>query len=113
MPSLSLSDRDSGAPTVGHAVEQRLNEVDYIPLENIDPANTEEEVHALLLQAIKDTHSAGYHSFSPLHTQELTTPPPTQADAFPDWEAKLYIPDAPLYLFLEQLPDVVVAEGLG
>ena len=44
---------------------------------------------------------------------ELTTPPPTQADPFPNWEANIYIPDAPLHLSLEQLSEVVVAQGLG
>ena len=38
---------------------------------------------------------------------------PTQLDAFPNWEADLYIPDVPVHLSLEQLYEVVVAEGLG
>ena len=93
-------------------MEQRLNEVDYITLENVDPANTKEEVHALLLQAIEGTQSAGYHLLSPLSMPILTTPPPTQPDTFSNWKADLFIPDALVHLSLEQLLEVIVAEGL-
>ena len=70
-----FSDRYLGKPITGHIVEQRLNQVDYIALENIDPASTEEEVHILLLQAIQGAPSAGYQCLFPLYTPELTTPP--------------------------------------
>ena len=100
-------------PTIGHIVEQRQNEVGYIILDSIDPSAIEDEVHDLLLQAIQDTHLVGYHPFSSLHIPELITPPPMQADTFPNWEAGLYILDTPLYLSLEQLPEVAVAKGLG
>ena len=42
----------------------------------------------------------------------LTTSPPTWPNAFPNWEQDLFIPDAPIHLSLEQLPEVVVEEGL-
>ena len=58
-------------------VELRLNEVDYIVLDNIDPSAIEDEVHDLLLQAIQGAQSAGYCLLSPLSTPELTTPPST------------------------------------
>ena len=35
------------------------------------------------------------------------------ANAFPNWEANFFIPDALIHLSLEQLPEVAVAEGLG
>ena len=100
-------------PSVGHAVEQRQNKVDYIILDNIDPSATEEEVHGLLLQVIQDAYSAGYSCLSPLSMPTLTTPPPTRPDTFPNWEQELFIPNTLIHLSLEQLPEVVVAEGLG
>ena len=44
---------------------------------------------------------------------ELATSPPMWADAFSNWEADLFIPEALVHLLLEQLPEVVVEEGLG
>ena len=99
-------------PNIGHTVEQRQNKVDYIVLDSIDPSATENEVHGLLLQVIQDIYSAGYCPPFPLYTPELTTPHPMWADAFPNWKANLYILEASIYLSLEQLPEVVVAEGL-
>ena len=94
VPSPAPSDRSSGALSPECTAELRSNEVDYIVLDNIDPSATEDKVHDLLLQAIQGALSAGYHWLSSLSMPELTTPPPMQANAFPDWEVDLYIPDA-------------------
>ena len=74
---------------------------------------TEKEVQNLLLQMIQDTHTAGYHCLSPLSMPTFAIPPPMWPDAFPNWEADLFIPDAAVHLSLEQLPEVVGEEGLG
>ena len=58
------------------AVELRLNRIDYVALENIDPIATEDKVHNLLLQAIQGAHSAGYHCLSLLSMPDLAIPPP-------------------------------------
>ena len=50
---------------------------------------------------------------SSLSTPTLATPSPMQPNAFPNWEQDLFIPEAPISLSLEQLPEVVVEEGLG
>ena len=99
-------------PTTGHAVEQS-NKGDYVTLENIDPASTEEEIYTLLLQAIQGVQSAGLQCLSPLLTPELATPPPNQPDVFLNWKQDLYIPGTSVHLSLEQLQEVVVAEELG
>ena len=75
VPSPAPSDRSSGALNPEHAAELRLNKVDYITLENVDPAAIKAKIHDLLLQAIQDAHSAGYYPLSPLYMPELTTPP--------------------------------------
>ena len=86
VPSSSPLDRYLGAPITGSAAEQRENKVDYITLDNIDPSATEDEIYALLLQAIQDTRSAGYYLLFPLSMPAFITPPPMRPDAFPNWE---------------------------
>ena len=113
VPSFPSSDRYIDALDAGHAVEQRSNKVHYVILDSIDPTTTEQEVYALLLQAIQDVHLAGYWPLFPSHMPELATPPPMWVDTFSNWEAELFIPNTPVHLSFEQLPEVVVAEGLG
>ena len=101
VPSPSPSDRYLGVPTIGHAAEQRLREVYYVALENIDPTTIEQEVHALLLQAIQNAHLVGYQPFSPLSMPALATSPPMQPDVFPNWEQELFISNTLIHLSLE------------
>ena len=82
VPSPAPSDRSSGVLKTEYAVELRLNEVDYIILDSIDPSATEGEVYALLLQAIQGTPSAGYHCHFPLSMPILTIPSPMWSDIF-------------------------------
>lgn len=49
----------------------------------------------------------------PLMYARTCNPTLMQADTFPNWKADPYIPDTPIYLSLEQLSEVVVAEELG
>ena len=110
VPSPALSDRSSSMLRTEHAAKSRLNEVDYVALDNVDPSATEDKVHDLLLQVI---HLTGYHHLSPLSTPELATPSSMQADTFPNSETDFFIPNTSIHLSLEQLPEVVVAEKLG
>ena len=113
VPSPAPLDRSLGTLSPEHAVELRLNKVNHVTLENVDPSATEEEIHDLLLQAIQDAQLAEYCPLSPLSTPELAIPPLAQADIFLNWKADLYISNTPVHFLLEQLPRVVVKEGLG
>ena len=65
MPSPFSLDRYLGTSAEGHAMKQRLREVDYVILDSIEPDATEQKVHTLLLQAIQDAQLLDISPFPP------------------------------------------------